>query len=109
MPYNEEIAIRVRAGLNGVNHIEEKRMFGGIAFMYKNKMSVGVIKDDLCVRVVGEKIDEIMNRETVRPMDFTNKPLKEFIYVSQDGFKSGEALQEYIELGLEHAERASSK
>jgi hypothetical protein len=31
--------------------VSEKRMFGGIAFMVRGHMSVGVVKDDLMVRV----------------------------------------------------------
>ena len=78
-------------------------MFGGVAFLYKGKMTVGVIKDELIVRVIGAKMDEVMKDPAVRPMDFTKRPMKEFIYVSRAGFETEEALQEWMELGLEHA------
>ena len=36
-------------------------------------------------------------------MDFTKRPMKEFVFVSLDGIKTEKELLHYIELGLEHA------
>ena len=85
--------------------IELKKMFGGLAFLYKGKMTVGIVKKDLAVRVVTEKMEEVLKMQVVRPMDFTKKPMKEFIYVSPEGFHTEQQLQQWIELGLEHAKR----
>jgi hypothetical protein len=41
--------------------------------------------------------------EYVKPMDFTGKTLKEFIFVSEKGFDTEEKLQYFVELGIEHA------
>lgn len=104
MPYNEEIAIRIRHAVALFpDEFTEKKMFGGVAFLYKGKMTVGPVKNDLMVRVVGAKMDAVLRQEHVRPMDFTGKPMKEFIFVSPEGFKTEEQLQNWIELGLEHA------
>ena len=40
---------------------------------------------------------------TVKPMDFNGKPMKEFVFVSEEGYNTGEKLQYWIELGIEHA------
>lgn len=66
-------------------------------------MTVGPVKNDLMVRIVDNKMPNILNQEFVRPMDFTGKPMKEFVFVSPEGFKTEEQLQNWIELGLEHA------
>lgn len=86
-------------------NIQSKKMFGGLAILYRGKMTVGIIKNELIVRVVSEKMDEILSRGETRPMDFTNKPMKEFVYVSPEGFKNEEQLLYWLELGLEHAKR----
>ena len=78
-------------------------MFGGLAFLYRGKMTVGIVRNDLMIRVPSDKMDDILNKTNVRPMDFTNKPLKEFVYVSEEGSVNEEQLQHWIELGLEHA------
>lgn len=51
-------------------------------------MTVGIVKEDLMIRVVSEKMNEVLNMKYIRPMDFTAKAVKEFIYVSANGFST---------------------
>ena len=100
----EEIVRRIRAAVAPWGEeITEKKMFGGYCFLYRGKMCVGETKERLMVRVVSEKMDKALNTPHVKPMDFTGKPLKEFIFVSEKGFNTEEKLQEWVELGIEHA------
>ena len=104
MPFSEQLAIRIREQLRLFpEDFTEKRMFGGLSFLYNGKMTVGILKDDLAVRIVADKMESEMAKTYVRPMDFTKRPMKEFVYVSQDGIKTESELLHYIELGLEHA------
>lgn len=108
MAYNEELAKRIRSAIN-IYYVEiakefiEKKMFGGLAFLYKGKMTIGIIKNDLTVRVISERMNHIFEMKHIRPMDFTKRPMKEFIFVSNEGFKTEVQLQNWLELGLEHA------
>ncbi|WP_411032182.1 TfoX/Sxy family protein [Spongiimicrobium sp. 3-5] len=104
MAYNEDLANRIRITIKLFpEDFTEKKMFGGLSFLYKGKMTVGVIKEELAVRVVSDKINTVLSEGFARPMDFTKRPMKEFVYVSPDGFKTEEQLLHWIELGLEHA------
>jgi len=108
MAYNEQLAKRLRASFelqpqSVRSNISEKKMFGGLAFLYSGKMTVGIVKDNLMVRVISDKMEKTLKSKHVRPMDFTKRPMKEFIYVSQEGISNEEQLLNYIELGLEHA------
>ena len=104
MAYNEQIAIRIREQLKLYSEdFTEKKMFGGLSFLYQGKMTVGIVKDDLAVRIVSDKMETELTKDFVRPMDFTKRPMKEFVYVSPEGFKTESQLLHYIELGLEHA------
>ncbi len=101
MAYNEELVDQVRIHLEHYgDHIEEKKMFGGVCFLYHGKMAIGIVKDQLAVRVVAEKMEEELEKHNVRPMDFTKKPMKEFIFVS---LESNRNLPHWIALGIEHA------
>jgi len=107
MAFDELLANRIRTALRIFpksisSELKEKAMFGGLAFLFKGKMTVGIVKYDLMVRVVGSKMESVLKRPYVRPMDFTNKPMKEFIFVAPEGLVTEEELQEYIELGIEH-------
>ncbi|RAJ09998.1 TfoX/Sxy family protein [Arenibacter echinorum] len=110
MAYNEQFAQRIRASFEIQpqavrSNITEKKMFGGIAFLYHGKMTVGIIKDNLMVRVISNKMEGVLSSEHVRLMDFAKRPMKEFVYVSHEGIATEEQLLNYIELGLEHAKQ----
>lgn len=104
MAFDETIAIRIRAQLKMFSEsFEEKSMFGGLSFLYQGKMTVGIVKDELAVRILDSKMDDELKKKYVRPMDFTKRPMKEFVYIAKEGFKTETQLLHYIELGLEHA------
>lgn len=105
MAYDEQLAIRIRQHLAPYgNDVTEKRMFGGLSFLYKGKMSVGIVKNELCVRAQQTEVMAELNKPYVRPMDFTGKPMKEMIFVSTDGITAESDLAYYINLGIAHAE-----
>ncbi len=109
MPYDKYTAERIRTALAEKKIVvAEKKMFGGIAFLYEGKMSIGVLRDKLTVRVVAEKCEAISKMEYVEPMNFTGKPMKEFFYISSDGYDLEEDLNRWIELGIEHAQRKAT-
>ncbi|MEQ8582102.1 MAG: TfoX/Sxy family protein [Marinoscillum sp.] len=105
MAFNEETAQRIRMAMDLIRSFQytEKKMFGGLSFLYEGKMTVGVVKDDLAVRVVSDKMEQVLAEAHVRPMDFTKSPMKEFVYVSAGGFETEEQLMRWINLGIEHA------
>ena len=101
MAYNEQLADTIRRLLISYGDtIIEKKMFGGVCFLYKGKMTVGVANDDLTVRVIASKMKNELEKHNVRPMDFTKKNLKEFIYVELEHERN---LPYWIDLGIEHA------
>ncbi len=104
MAFNEDLANRIRETLKLFpEDFTEKKMFGGLSFLYRGKMTIGVIKDELVVRVMGDKMKIILENPHARPMDFTNRPMKEFVFVREEAFQTEEELLSWIELGLEHA------
>ena len=106
MAYNESLAERLRVFMqNYGEEITEKKMFGGLCFLYLGKMTVGIVKDDLAGRVVEEKMDLVMKMKHIRPMDFTKRPMKEFIYVAPEGYETDKELKFFVTLGIEHAKR----
>ena len=51
MPYNEQLAIRIRRALDGEGPVTERKMFGGLAFMFAGNMVCGVMGDEIMARV----------------------------------------------------------
>ena len=110
MSKTEEILKRIRVSLKPwQKDIVEKRMFGGTCYLYKGKMCVGETKERLMVRVPSEKMEEALRTDFVGPMDFTGKPMKEFIFVTEKGFDTEEKLQHWVEIGVAHAQSKSQQ
>lgn len=83
--------------------VEVKNMFGGLAYLYRGKMAVGILGDTMMARILGEKMHSVLQEDAVRPMDFTGRSLKEFVFVENKGFKHPEQLKRWLQMGLEHA------
>ncbi|MEJ1222324.1 TfoX/Sxy family protein [Sediminicola sp. 1XM1-17] len=104
MAFNDDLANRIRETLKLFpEEFTEKKMFGGLSFLYQGKMTIGVVKDELAVRVMDDKMKMILENRHARPMDFTNRPMKEFVFVKKEAVQTEEELFSWIELGLEHA------
>lgn len=69
--------------------------------MMNDKMCIGVVKDELMVRVGPERFDKILKQPNVREMDFSGRPMKGFVYVASDGFANDESLDEWVTLAIE--------
>ena len=98
MAFNEGLAVRIRQCFEP-GTTEEKRMFGGLAFMYKDYMCCGIVGDTLMLRVPRDEYADILDRKHVRQMDFTGKSLKGFVYVEPEGFETDAALLNWVEIG----------
>lgn len=51
MPYDENLATRIRKNLAKVRGVSEKKMFGGLCFLVNGNMALGLVSDDLMIRV----------------------------------------------------------
>lgn len=102
MVYDKNLANRIRIILRKCRAITEKEMFGGISFLISGKMCCGVIKKDLVLRVDPRNYEILLNKANIRPMDFTGRPLKGFVYVDQDGYKSAASLDKLVNLSLDY-------
>ena len=108
MSFDEELAARIRHAVRDRTDITERRMFGGLSFLRHGKMCCGIVGHDLVVRVLHEEMPSVLRRAHVRPMDFTGKPLRGFVYVAPRGVATDDQLLEWIRKGLAITERDAS-
>lgn len=109
MPYDEPLAKRIRPLLKGKYSVTEKKMFGGLAFMVNGHMCCGVVATDLVVRTGPNVFEQALAHPLARPMDFTGRPMKGFVYVSSDGYRRDSDLKAWTWLGLDFVLRQSPK
>jgi hypothetical protein len=98
MAYDEGVAERLRDLFLARPGLTEKKMFGGLAFMYRGHMLVGIIGESLMARIGATEYENVLKRPHVRKMDFTGKPMTGYVYVEPAGFESDSDLQEWVDL-----------
>lgn len=99
MPYNTQLADRIRVLLSAHAGIAEKSMFGGIAFLLNGNMCVGVSKDDLIARMSHEAADAALARPGARPFQVSprSKPMAGWLYVSADALTTVAVLRQWVD------------
>jgi TfoX/Sxy family transcriptional regulator of competence genes len=101
--FDETLGTRIRDLLDERDDVDERRMFGGIAFLLTGRMFCGVVGDDVMVRVGPARYEPALAKPHVRAMDFTGKPFVGYVYVAPAGVKTKAALQQWVEWGIEFA------
>ena len=109
MPYDEKLAERVRAVFQSEPGYTEKKMFGGVCFMVGGNMAVGITGSNLMVRPGPDNFQAALALPHARPMDFTGRPMKGFVYVDPDGIAADESLAEWVERGAGFARSLPTK
>jgi TfoX/Sxy family transcriptional regulator of competence genes len=104
MAFDEQLADRIRAVTRARSDIEERKMFGGLAFLVRGHMCCGIVGSDLMVRVGPDGFEDALAEAHVRPMDFTGRPSKGMVYVAPPGIRTASALRKWIERGIRFSE-----
>ncbi|GAA2219470.1 TfoX/Sxy family protein [Streptomyces indiaensis] len=99
MVYDEGLAERIRGRLGADPAVTEKRMFGGVAFLYEGNMTVGVTGDDLMVRVGPDHTDAALARPGARAFDMTGRPMRGWVVVDGAAVAEDDALVAWIDEG----------
>ncbi len=100
MAYSEQLADRTRAALVASRDLEERLMFGGLAFMVNGHMCCGILGEDLMVRVGPDLYQSSLAQPHTREMDFTGKPLKGMVYIVSEGLETERQLGQWVQRGL---------
>lgn len=103
MAYDEGLAHRLRELFEDEPAVTEKKMFGGLCFLYDGNMCCGIVGDELMLRVGPDAYDACLALPHAREMDFTGRALRGMIYVGTDGFAEDEDLAAWAERGLAFA------
>lgn len=97
MAFDAGLAERLRDLFAGLPDVSERRMFGGLALMWRGHMCVGIVGDTLMVRVGAAAYAAALARPHARPMDFTGRPLRGYVYVAPEGFAEDADLAAWVD------------
>lgn len=106
MAYSEKLSNRIRESLSHLKKVEEKFMFGGVCYMLNGKMCIGVVGDKMMCRIDPEIYEEALSKKGCREMVFTGKPMKGYVYVSDEGMKTKSQFDYWVGLCVEFNKKA---
>lgn len=110
MAYDEDLANRIRELLGPQKGVEEKRMFGGLAFLINGNMSVAASgRGGLMVRVPPAQTEKLLARDHVEPMVMAGRETRGWLRVSVDGVKTKHQLQSWVTRGIDYAKSLPPK
>jgi hypothetical protein len=101
MAYDLALADRIRRAAADRAGVTEKAMFGGLAFLLDGKTFCGIVKHDLMARIGPDRYEELLRMPHTRPMDFTGRPLKGYVYVGRDGSRTQGMVQWWVDKAAE--------
>jgi TfoX/Sxy family transcriptional regulator of competence genes len=110
MAYDTELADRIRELVAAEKGVEEKRMFGGLAFLINGNMSVAASgHGGLMVRVPPDETDKLVARQHVEPMVMAGRETRGWLRVLADGIKTKRQLQSWVSRGVDYAKTLPPK
>lgn len=109
MAYSEDLANHIRAILSNRPSVIAKKMFGGIGFILSGNMAVGVLGDELMVRVSLEQYEALQGEPHVRVFDMTGRVMRGWLVVAPGGFSTDADLERWIAIGVAVAESLPPK
>ena len=109
MAFDETLAARVRASLVGHSAIDERRMFGGLAFMLSGNMCCCVTEHGLMVRVGPDAYEDALGQPHAGVMDHTGRPMRGWVLVQIAGLASDATLNRWVTQGAEFAASLPAK
>jgi hypothetical protein len=104
MAYDTELANRIRELLARQVGVDEKAMFGGLAFLIHGHMAVAVSSTGgLMVRIPPEETDTLLRRAHVSPMVMAGRETRGWLRVDAEGVKTMRQLRSWVTKGAVYA------
>lgn len=99
MPYDQQLVERIRPMLEPYEPVDERRMFGGLAFLVHEHMAVCVLgSGGIMVRVLEEEREALLLLDGAGPMEMTpGRPSRTWLRVQDAVLDDDAALAEWVE------------
>lgn len=101
MAYSRQLADRVRSALGKQRGLAEKKLFGGVGFLFRGNMLVCIWQQSLIVRLGPDEAAKALKNPNVREFDVTGRPMRGWIMVDPDGLERDDQLAAWLALAQE--------
>ncbi|TXK74837.1 TfoX/Sxy family protein [Mesonia sp. HuA40] len=109
MAYSENIAQRIRNSLEHLANVEEKKMFGSLAFMVNGKMCLTAGPKRMMCRIDPKLHEQEVRKIGCSTVVMRGRNYKGYIHVQEENLKQENDFEHWIELALDFNEQLTSK
>ena len=110
MAYDEHLAARIRASVEGEDGLAEKRMFGGLAFLIGGNMAVAASgHGGLLVRSDPATSDSLLTSRGVAPMEMRGRQMQGWLRVDDEAVRTKRQLEKWVRVGVGYAKTLPPK
>lgn len=100
MAYDLELAERIRDCLAAVADLDERKMFGGLAFLIRGNMAVVASgRGGLMVRTGKDAAAELVATTDAEPMQMGDRTMGGWLYLASEHVADEEALERWVARG----------
>jgi TfoX/Sxy family transcriptional regulator of competence genes len=110
MAYDEELAARIRALVSREDGLEEKKMFGGLAFLLNGNMAVAASgQGGLLVRVDPAESARLVEATPAEQMVMRDRSMAGWLRLDSEAVAAADELSAWVVRGVEFARSLPAK
>ena len=110
MAYDEELAERLRELLDDEPQLQEKKMFGGLAFLIGGKMAIAASRQGgVLVRVDPAESDKLLHTSHAEMAVMRGRPMEGWLRVAPAHLRTRAQLAKWANLGASYARSLPAK
>lgn len=110
MPYDEELANRIRELVSGESNLSEQKMFGGLAFLIGGNMAIAASgQGGVLVRVDPVQSETLLAKTPARLMEMRGRQMQGWLRVDPEHLRTKRQLAKWVELGTAYARSLPAK
>lgn len=110
MPYDEDLAQRIRARLATQRGLSEKKMFGGVAFLIGGNLAVAASgQGGILVRVGADRSDHLAATTPATVAIMRDRPMAGWLRVDAAHLRTSRQLGTWVDRGVDVARSLPAK
>ena len=110
MPYDQELADRIRELIGSEPELTEKKMFGGLAFLIGGNMAVAASgQGGALVRVDPAQSDTLVATTNAHLMEMRGRQMQGWLRVDPEDLRTKRQLAKWVKLGTTYSRSLPAK
>jgi len=110
MAYDEDLANRIRELIGAERDLDEKAMFGGLAFLIAGNMAIAASgQGGLLVRVDPDETEGLLAKPHAHPFEMRGREMRGWLRVDAEGAGTKRGLEPWVKRGVAYARSLPAK